>query len=151
MPVLEMEVKQMEALLQRQAVGRLGISNNGYPYVVPLHYLYERGKIYFHSRKEGLKISCLLANPQVCFEVDELIGISGSNSACSFHSRYHSVLATGTARILEKAAEKAAVVNNLVEKYAEGKNYQPATKEAMENVAIVEIRVTEMTGRARED
>ena len=151
MPVQKMEVNQMELLLQGQAVGRLGMSNNEQPYVVPLHYLYEKGRIYFHSRKDGLKISCLLTNPKVCFEVDQLIGISSGDSACNFHTRYRSVLVTGMARILENTAEKAAIVNNLVEKYAEGKSFQPSTKEAVENVAIVEITVTEMTGKVRED
>jgi nitroimidazol reductase NimA-like FMN-containing flavoprotein (pyridoxamine 5'-phosphate oxidase superfamily) len=151
MPVQKMELNQMETLLQRQPVGRLGMSNNGQPYVVPLHYLYERWRIYFHSRKDGLKISCLSTNPKVCFEVDELIGISSGESACNFHTRYRSVLVTGTARILENTTEKAIVVNNLVEKYAEGKSFQQPTKEAIENVAIVEITVTEMTGKIRED
>jgi uncharacterized protein len=151
MPAKQMAAAQMEALLQRQLVGCLGMINNGRPYVIPLHYLYERGKIYFHSRKDGLKISCLLANPQVCFEVDELIGINSGDSACDFYTRYRSILATGKARLLENTAEKVVVINNLVEKYAEGKSFQPATKEAIENVAIVEIRVTEMTGKVRED
>lgn len=151
MPVQKMEVNQMEELLQRQAVGRLGMSINGQPYVVPLHYLYQRGKLFFHSSKDGLKISCLLANPKVCFEVDELIGISSGDSACNFHTRYRSVLVTGTARILESTAEKAAMVNKLVEKYAEGKSFQPPTEEAINNVAIVEIAAIEMTGKIRED
>jgi len=151
MPVQKMEVNQMEELLQRQAVGRLGMSINGQPYVVPLHYLYQRGKLFFHSSKDGLKISCLLTNPKVCFEVDELIGISSGDSACNFHTRYRSVLVTGTARILENTAEKAAVVNKLVEKYAEGKSVQPPTEEAIKNVAIVEIAAIEMTGKIRED
>jgi len=151
MPVQKMELDQMETLLQKQAVGRLGVSKNGQPYVVPLHYLYERGKIYFHSRKDGQKISCLLTNPKVCFEVDQLIDISSDDSACNFHTRYRSVLVTGVARILENTKEKTAAVNSLVEKYADGKNFQPPTKEAIENVAIVEIMVTEMTGKIRED
>lgn len=151
MPVQKMEVNQMEELLQKQAVGRLGLSKNGQPYVVPLHYLYEGGKIYFHSRKDGQKISCLLTNPKVCFEVDQLIDISSDDSACNFHTRYRSVIVTGTACILENTKEKAAAVNSLVEKYADGKSFNSPTKEAIDNVAIVEITVTEMIGKIRED
>ena len=144
----KMESENMVALLESQAVGRLGMDNNGRPYIVPLHYLYETGKIYFHSRRDGLKISCLLANPQVCFEVDELIKISSGDIACDFSTKYRSVLAFGTARIMEESAEKEAVVNRLVEKYARGNSFKTPSQEALVKVAIVEICVTEMTGKA---
>ena len=142
-----MELEGMVALLENQSVGRLAMDNNGKPYIVPLHYLYETGKIYFHSRKDGLKISCLLANPRVCFEVDELISISRGAIACNFSTNYRSVLAFGTARIMEESAEKAAVTNRLVEKYAQGNSFKAPSEEAIANVAIVEISVTEMTGK----
>jgi len=142
-----MELEGMVALLENQSVGRLAMDNNGKPYIVPLHYLYETWKIYFHSRKDGLKISCLLANPRVCFEVDELISISRGAIACNFSTNYRSVLAFGTARIMEESAEKAAVTNRLVEKYAQGNSFKAPSEEALANVAIVEISVTEMTGK----
>lgn len=147
MPGQEMELEGMVALLESQSVGRLAMDNNGQPYIVPLHYLYETGKIYFHSRKDGLKISCLLANPQVCFEVDELIKISSGDIACDFSTKYRSVLAFGTARIMEESAEKAAVTDRLVEKYARGNSFKTPSREALAKVAIVEIYITEMTGK----
>ena len=150
MPGQKMELENMVALLESQSVGRLAMDNNGRPYIVPLHYLYEDGKIYFHSKKDGLKISCLLANPQVCLEVDELINISSGEIACNFTTKYRSALAFGTARILEESTEKAAVTNRLVEKYAQGNSFKTPSEEALANVAIVEICVTEMTGKAHE-
>ena len=142
-----MELEGMVALLKSQSVGRLAMDNNGRPYIVPLHYLYETGKIYFHSRKDGLKISCFLVNPQVCFEVDELIKINSGEIACDFTTNYRSVLAFGTVRIMEKPAEKAAVINRLVEKYARGDSFKQPSQESLANVAIVEISITEMTGK----
>ncbi len=150
MPGQKMESESIVALLESQVVGRLAVGNNGRPYVVPLHYLYEDGKIYFHSKKDGLKISCLLANPQVCFEVDELINISSGKIACNFTTKYRSALAFGTARIMEESTEKAAVTNRLVEKYARGNSFETPSEKALANVAIVEICVTEMTGKANE-
>jgi nitroimidazol reductase NimA-like FMN-containing flavoprotein (pyridoxamine 5'-phosphate oxidase superfamily) len=149
MPGQKMESEGIVALLESQAVGRLAVDNNGRPYVVPLHYLYEDGKIYFHSKKDGLKISCLLANPQVCLEVDEVISISSGKIACNFTTKYRSALAFGTARIMEESTEKAAVTNRLVEKYAQGNNFETPSEKALANVAIVEICVTEMTGKSR--
>jgi len=61
----------MDELLSTSKVGRLGLSLNDNPYVVPVSYWYHEGKIYFHS-SEGKKILYIKENPQVCFEVDEL-------------------------------------------------------------------------------
>jgi hypothetical protein len=147
----DMTAEQMGNVMAEQMVGRLSVINNGCPYIIPVHYLYENGKIYFHSSKKGLKISCIKQNPAVCFEVDELIGIQSGESACRFHTRYRSVLLNGSARILEDDNEKAVIIDRLVWKYANGRQLQAPTEEAIRNVAIVEIEVQEMTGKCRED
>ena len=63
--------EEMEELLSASKVGRLGLSVNDNPYVVPVSHWYREGKIYFHS-SEGKKIQYIKKNPKVCFEVDEL-------------------------------------------------------------------------------
>lgn len=63
--------KETDELLSTSKVGRLGLSLNDNPYVVPVSYWYSEGKIYFHS-SEGKKIQYIKENPQVCFEVDEI-------------------------------------------------------------------------------
>lgn len=150
MPGRPMESEETEALLRRLAVGHLGLCIDEQPYVVPLHYLYERGKIYFHSKRGGLKMEYLQANPQVCFEADELISLVKAPSACEFTAEYRSVIAYGKARLVEDAEEKQAVVNKLAEKYAEGTSFEPTTRKAAEAIAIVEVSISEMTGRANE-
>ena len=147
----DMTAEQIEKVMAEQMVGRLSVINNGCPYIVPVHYFYENGKVYFHCSKKGLKISCIKRNPTVCFEVDELIGIQSGESACRFHTRYRSVILNGSARILENDDEKSVIIDRLVWKYAKGRQLQAPPEEAIRNVAIVEIEVHEMTGKCRED
>ncbi len=64
--------------------------------------------------KDGLKISCLLTNPQVCLEVDELISISSGKIACNFTTKYRSALAFGTARILEESVRVDLMFTQMV-------------------------------------
>ena len=85
MPEQVMSHDSVEDLLDRAPVGRLGMSVDDQPLVVPLNYVYTDGKVYFHSASEGQKVDFLRKNPKVCFEVDEAMGVRKSGkSACSY-------------------------------------------------------------------
>src|ERR1700694_3156395 len=62
---------EVEALLLRNKVGRIGFSFHDRVDIQPIHYLYERGWLYGRT-SEGEKISTLKRNPCVAFEVDEV-------------------------------------------------------------------------------
>ena len=68
----ELNNRQLIDLLERQAFGRLGCHLNGETYIVPINYVYKDNAIYAHSGI-GKKIEMMRANPQVCFQVDEII------------------------------------------------------------------------------
>jgi uncharacterized protein len=44
-------------------------------YVVPITYVYEGKAVYAHSA-DGLKLEMMRANPEVCFEVDDLVNMA---------------------------------------------------------------------------
>src|SRR5579872_66459 len=62
---------EIENLLKRQIIGRIGCANGDSTYVVPISYAYEGQFIYCHTH-EGMKIDCMRKHPNVCFEVDDL-------------------------------------------------------------------------------
>src|SRR4051812_42948183 len=62
--------QEIEEILTRQYVGRLGCSSNGRTYIVPISYAYDGGYLYFHAAQEGTKIQLMRDNPQVCFQAD---------------------------------------------------------------------------------
>ena len=62
---------QMDALLHKEMVGRIGCHTKDMVYVVPFSYAYDGECVYGHTY-EGLKIRTMRENPQVCFEVDDL-------------------------------------------------------------------------------
>lgn len=67
----ELNKREIIDLLERQFIGRLGCHLNGETYVVPVNYVYQNNAIYAHSG-EGKKIEMLRANPEVCFQLDEI-------------------------------------------------------------------------------
>ena len=62
------------------------IGDGGYPYAVPINYVYADGMLYFHCAAEGHKLDALRASDKACFTVidtpekepDDLRGIEDS-------------------------------------------------------------------------
>jgi hypothetical protein len=109
MPTEEMTQKEIEQFLTCARVGRIGIMlENGQPYVVPVGYAYADGKIFFHTCNKGLKMNALKRNANVCFEADE---------ALSDTSMFKSVIAYGTAEIINDEAKMIPYLQKLIDKY----------------------------------
>lgn len=67
----ELSAIEIEQLLHKQTVGRIGCHEKDLVYVVPISYAYEDNRIYCHTY-EGKKIDIMRKNPNVCFQVDEM-------------------------------------------------------------------------------
>ncbi|MGD0292586.1 MAG: pyridoxamine 5'-phosphate oxidase family protein [Terracidiphilus sp.] len=139
--------------LAAQTEGRLATCNAaGEPYITPLNYLFREGKIYFHSKLTGRKLDNIAENSRVCFEVSKVEKITVSNDRpCACSTRYTSVLAFGVARVIPDGAEKSAILNLLVARYAAGKPFQPVEESHAAECAVVEIRIDEISGKRNVD
>lgn len=67
----ELSESEMESLLRRQFVGRIGCYDDGLIYVVPVNYVYDANSIYGQTG-EGMKVRIMRRCPNVCFQVDEI-------------------------------------------------------------------------------
>jgi nitroimidazol reductase NimA-like FMN-containing flavoprotein (pyridoxamine 5'-phosphate oxidase superfamily) len=88
---------EMEQVLIRENVGRIGCHAEDRTYVVPITYAYNGECVYGHSA-DGLKIRTMRANPNVCFEVDHIDDLA----------HWSSVIAWGVYEELSGAAEERA-------------------------------------------
>lgn len=61
--------EEIDALLHREIIGRIGCHSDGVTYIVPICYACEGNYIYAHSL-EGMKMGLMRHNTNVCFEVD---------------------------------------------------------------------------------
>ena len=82
-----MDRQEIEKFLREAPVGRLGTAHDHQPYVVPLNFVYDGNRIYFHSKKKGMKITHIRENEKVCFEIDEFKGIITADKACATVAR----------------------------------------------------------------
>ena len=138
---------EIDAILNRAPVCRLGLSAGDRPYVVPLAFGYDGDSLYFHSSPRGMKMEMIRRNPRVCFEVDTDIEVVASGDPCRWHIRYTSVIGFGTASIVEDAQEKTRALEAIKDHYsAEPVDYGAIPLEA---VAVIRVDIESVTGRAR--
>ncbi|HSF44713.1 MAG TPA: pyridoxamine 5'-phosphate oxidase family protein [Chitinophagaceae bacterium] len=95
---------EIENILHNNIVGRLGCTNGQSVYVVPMNYVYTGKYILAHST-EGKKITYMRANPEVCFEVDEVDDIMN----------WRSVILWGKFEEVEDELEKEHILEELVQ------------------------------------
>ena len=131
---------EIESLLLTKTVGRIGCCSNGRVYVVPISYAYDGQRIIGHSA-EGMKLEVMRANPEVCFEVEDVENMGN----------WRSVIAWGTFQEL-RDAEALSAMGLLVERFkavpsSETSGPLRAAVKAPERAVVYAIRLKEKTGR----
>jgi nitroimidazol reductase NimA-like FMN-containing flavoprotein (pyridoxamine 5'-phosphate oxidase superfamily) len=136
--------EEAEALLRRAAVLRLGLVDEDGPYVVPLNFGYEAGRIYLHGPAEGRRMDAIARDPRVCFEVDEG-EVVPAERPCGYTARFGSVIGYGRARVLETAEEKRAGLQVLMRHH--GGPVDGFDPGVLDKTAVVEIVIESMEGK----
>jgi len=144
-----MTADEIEELLSRALVGRLGTCRNDLPYVIPVCFAYYKGRIYFHCAPKGRKMENMKANPRVCFQVDEY-RLVPSSMPCDFTMHYRSVLVFGRVRFLMDPKEKLKILKIMVDKYNSTKLVKPLDEAMTQQVEVGEINIEEISGKKNE-
>ncbi len=132
---------EIDELMRRQVVGRVGCHAGGTTYVVPVIYAWDGECVYVYS-VEGQKIRMMRENPQVCFEVDEYQAGGGWRSVI-IQGEYEELAGGQAARTLGLLAERFAERSSAGEGSGEG---QRPRGEGRVPIAF-RIRAVEVTGR----
>ena len=135
----------IEAIIRSASVCRIGLSDDGQPYVVPVCFGYEDGTLYFHSAPRGRKLEILRKNDAVCCEFDVDQEIVRAQDACEWSVRYRSVIAFGRASIIEDVEEKTRALDVIVAHY--GGQPQAYPEATLGRTAVVKVRIETMTGK----
>ena len=143
------DVKEIEEILQKAEVCRLGLAVDNTPYVVPVNFGYDAAGncIYIHCAKEGRKLDMIKRNNTVCFEMDVDMEISGrENTACNWSTTYRSVIGYGNAFIIEDFEEKKTALDFIMKQYSSETSFE-YTKKSVDNVGIIKIAITHLSGK----
>lgn len=142
----QMSEENCAAVLERGTSGVLAVSgDDGYPYAVPLSYVYHDGKIIFHCAMAGHKLDAIRRCDKVSFCVidqDEVVPEK-------YTTFFRSVIAFGRIKILEDEAAKRAAVDLLAQRYRPGHEEARMAEinGAMPRLCVLEMSIEHMTGK----
>lgn len=106
--------QECEDILRRGSCGVLAVSGDGgFPYAVPLSYVWREGRLFFHCAAAGHKLDAIAAQPKVSFCVVDEDQIVPER----YTTYFRSVIVFGTAEVLTDTAERRAALLALAEKY----------------------------------
>lgn len=136
----------LEVILQKAKVCRLGLFDGNLPYIVPVHYGYDTGEIFIHTAKEGKKIDLIKKNPKVCFEVELDHKVINTGIPCKWSTSYKSIIGYGTASFLTDIEEKKKALEILINHYSPDTVYN-FSKKMVDSVSIIKITIDRMAGK----
>lgn len=142
-----MDRKTQEEILRQGEYGVLGfLGEDGYPRTLPLSYVYDEGRLYFHSAREGEKVEELHRDPRVSFTV-----VTGTKVLPDlFSTAYQSVIAVGHVSVVE-GEEKRQALRGLMKKYSSeylesGEKYLQGAEKA---TLVYRMDLLQVTGKER--
>lgn len=132
-------------ILERGKTGVLAVvGDGGYPYTVPVNYVYTGGKIYFHGAKTGHKIDAIKADGKVSFCVIDRDDVDAEKMT----TLYSSVVLFGRARGLEDEGEIYRAAEVLGLKYnSDRAAVEAEIRREWSGLSCFEITIEHMTGK----
>lgn len=118
--------EEIKEILRKNTSGVLAlIDKEGFPYAVPLSYVFRGNSLYFHGAKTGHKMEAMLSNPNASFCIIDQDQVVSER----FTTFYRSALVFGTMRILEDSKEKEEALIWLCKKYSPLESQESIAKE----------------------
>ncbi len=143
----QLTMEESVEILKNNDVGILStICENGYPYGVPLNYIYFNNSIYFHCALEGQKLDNIKACDKVSFCVNCDVEILPEE----FSTNYKSTVIFGKAsEVIGKEKDEALL--EIIKKYSsdfieKGMNY---INNAKERTKVYKISIEHLSGKSR--
>lgn len=138
--------EECQRILENASSGVLALSgDDGYPYAVPLSFLYRKGKLYFHCAREGHKIDAIRRCEKASFcilDQDQVVPEQRT-------TWYRSLILFGRVRILEDDAERLEAIEKFNYKYSpiDEEGARQEIKETWPRLCLLEMEIEHISGK----
>ena len=145
------DLSRIESILNGAKYLHLGLFDEEFPYVVPMHYGYrcENGRLtfYVHCAEQGHKLECLRKNNRVLLEIDRQLSLIPAESPCGYGAEYECFMGRGTAAVVENLSEKQQALALLL-RLQTGRSFEISQAMAA-GVTVLRIDVISYSAKAR--
>ena len=134
-------------ILQKATAGTLALlGDNGYPYAVPISYVYADGKLYFHSALSGHKIDAIRNCDKASFCVIDQDEVHPEK----YTTYFRSVIAFGRIHIIEDEQEKLETARLLGDRYNPNQEeaLQKELEKGLSRMLMIRFDIEHLTGKA---
>lgn len=134
------------AILQKATAGTLALlGDDGYPYAVPISYVYNEGKLYFHSALNGHKVDAIRKYDKASFCVIEQDDVQPEKYTTFFRS----VIAFGRIHVIEDEKEKLEIVRMLGNRYNPNQDdaLQKEIESGLSRLLAIRLDIEHLTGK----
>ena len=133
-------------ILRKATAGTLALlGDGGYPYAVPISYVYADGKLYFHSALSGHKVDAIRNCDKASFCVIEKDDVQPAK----YTTYFRSVIAFGRIHIIEDEQEKLETARLLGDRY--NPNQEEALQKELEHgfarMLMIRFDIEHLTGK----
>jgi uncharacterized protein len=139
--------------LERGFAGRLAtVSEDGYPYCVPLLYIWADNQVFVHGTSaRGHLRANVERESRACFEIDEPDDVFDyGRFECDTGLAFQSVIVFGTIRIAEERATRQLFCERLMEKYGKPNSIRPKDFfPRLDAITVYTMTIERMTGKER--
>ena len=143
----QLPMDETKALLAQGHHGTLAVNGDGgFPYAVPVNYVYLDGFIYMHSAKYGYKMEAIEKDNRVCFSAI----LSSEIVPDKFTAKFESAIATGTISLVDSQEEKHKVLETFIDRFCSAfkEGGMKFVKAAFDKTAVLKLTPAELTGKA---
>ena len=134
------------SILESASSGVLAVlGDEGYPYTVPLSYVYREGKLYFHCASEGHKLDAIRGCDKASFCVIEKDDVVSEK----FTTFYRAVVAFGRVKEL-KGVELYRAMKALAGKYSPKEtaaSFDKEMAESLHHLCVLEFSIEHLSGK----
>ena len=132
-------------ILQKTPRGVLAVlGDNGYPYTVPLNFVYDDHRLYFHCAKEGHKLDAIRA----CDKVSFCVLSEGVKEPTSWWFHFKSVVCFGKVHIIDDPVTKDVKLRLLGAKYfPESYDIDADMAQSAPNAVVLELEIEHFSGK----
>ena len=142
----QLSEKENISILQKSTAGTLALlGDNGYPYAVPISYVYADGKLYFHSALSGHKIDAIRNSDKASFCVIDKDDVHPEK----YTTYFRSVIAFGRIHIIEDEQEKLATARLLGDRYNPNQEeaLQKEIEKGLSRMVMIRFDIEHLTGK----
>jgi nitroimidazol reductase NimA-like FMN-containing flavoprotein (pyridoxamine 5'-phosphate oxidase superfamily) len=139
--------EEIEAVIRSCKTCWLGMSENNFPYVLPMNFALDGDSVILHSAQSGRMWETLKNNPQVCINLTlgEEIAWQDVKVGCSYRVKSKSVLVEGKVEFIDDFDEKTRCLLLLMAQYSD-REFK-FSRPAVENVGVLKVRIEKIAAK----